>query len=30
VIRYGEIPELERRIDEATAELAKLQTSQRS
>ena len=29
VIRYGEIPELERRIDEATAELAKLQTSQR-
>jgi ATP-dependent Clp protease ATP-binding subunit ClpB len=28
-IRYGEVPDLERRIDEATAELAKLQESQR-
>jgi len=28
-IQYGEIPELERRIDEATAELARLQAEQR-
>ena len=28
-IRYGELPALERRIDEATAELSKLQESQR-
>ncbi len=28
-IRYGELPELGRRIDEATAELAKLQATQR-
>ncbi len=28
-VRYGELPELERRIDEATSELAKLQEHQR-
>jgi ATP-dependent Clp protease ATP-binding subunit ClpB len=28
-IRYGELPDLERRIDEATAELARLQENQR-